>query len=455
MPLSAWLAFDAGTFICFDDAAMDIAYGNRAWWICSTEVSRLRKTPAQLLEDATVKRVLYLNGQVDAAVHDKLKKILSGDLQVTRGEEDLRLVRTLKRALVYTGFPTFGVGGVGATGSYKTSGGYDEHMSNGVALLLREWAPEDLLDDAGNPISEATLVFRSSYNGNNGVPVTPDVLREFPTVPVRSRGLAGLLNAIQGLTQRREIYLGNPDAAIANLDLLDQGRYPSTQEIITRYKEGILKLLRESYSDLNLNPIWVATVILNETHGLPVPKFEHHLFRDYYLRLASGRSWGRSTAAERDQAVQEYFDDPTKRLSAEGIKHARMLCTSYGLGQIMGFNVGDHQVKGRDGTLETPTHPQQLLMADEEDQVRMVLGHLIKPRRANGTRPPSSCNCDEAHTPATPVAVLEQTVVNGPDQCRALACAFNGAQYATKGYHNKTFRNFQEVKGVWDTLSGT
>ncbi|MCY1079551.1 N-acetylmuramidase domain-containing protein [Archangium lansingense] len=452
MPLSAWLAFDASTFICFDDAAMDIAYGNQGRWICSTEVSRFRKTPAQLLEDATVKRVLYLNGQVDAEVHDKLKKILRGDLQVTKDEADLRLVRTLKRALVYTGFPTFGVGGVGATGSYKTSGGYDEHMSNGVALMLREWAPEDLLDDAGNPISESTLVFHSSYDGRNGAPVTPDVLSLFPTVPIRSRGLAGLLNAIQGLTQRKEIYLGSPDAAITNLDLLDQRRYPSTRDIVSRYKEGILRLLQDDYSDLNLNPIWVAAVIKTETNGLPVPKFEHHLFRSYYLKLASGRDW---STAERAQAAQAYLDEPANRLSAEGFKEARMLCTSYGLGQLMGFNIVTAKVKGRDGTLVTPTHPRQLLMADEADQVRMVLNLLIRPKNAAGIRPDPPCVRFNDYDISTPVEVLRLLDVESAQDCRALAHAYNGSSYAEKGYHNLMFQNFHEVKAIWNAPAGT
>jgi hypothetical protein len=370
----------------------DVCFGPEAEWFCSEEVANLVKTPAQLLDDDLVKRVLYPGGTVDAATHEKLKAIVAGNATVKKGSCEKGVARALQRALVYLGYPTT------SAGQYDIGDDFGAGANFGWALFLRERAQQHLTDEAGHPIGDKTLIFESANYQQ-----TPAKVASFPVVPVDKLRFDDLLRHIDATRRSKAVYLADCVKAIANLDQIDARKYLNAAGVVQRFRTMVLDAAKYAGTKgVTIEPIWIASFILTETQGVPRPKYEHHeLYRRYAGTVAGGLRSGETLV---------------------NIVECRFRATSFGLGQVMGFNYSASSVS-------------DLYKMDEPGQVNMVADYLVGVAKTYGS---------------VKVLLTKQDVASAQDPgLNKLVEAYNGGGYATHNYHGIFFANFKEVKKVW------
>ncbi len=373
----------------------DVVFGSEAEWFCSQEVGNLVKTPAQLIDDALVKRVFYCGGVVDEGAHAQLKEILAGKRTVQKGACDENVTKALERALIFLSYPT------GSIGECGVSGGFGPGVNFGLALFLREWGKDQLVDKDGKALTDKELIFASKNNDESREKVA-----QFPVIVVDKPKFELLLKVIDHSRRTKQVYLGDAAKAVDNLDRIEKRQYLTAAEVVARFRGDIEASVKAAAEKgVTIKPTWLAAFILQETGGIPRPKYEHHNLYSYYT---DPRKRGRVVEGE----------------SLVTFRECRLRSTSFGLGQLMGSN---YHVTRASSAFD-------LYIADEARQVRMIADYLISVKDQEDIED----------------ALKNDGVTSSAERrLNALARAYNGSGYAKHSYHVHLLEKLKLAKAVW------
>jgi len=394
VPIAQALQFDEDKNPGFTGAMMEMK--SRAEWICSQEATETTfgLTLEQQLDSSLVKRVLYKGGAEQAGCHEKLHAILRGEATVRRGACDEQVCRALERALIYLGYPTKADGTVGISGTL------DHGVNFGIALFVRHRSPEPLLDESGAAVNDAKLLFSSAGND-----ATVAGIKRVSTIVMDKTVLGYLLTTISGTPRTREVYLGSPDAAIENLDRMDPLRLMDAPAVIARFKDLAVAACNEvlEKKEVALDPRWLAAIALQESGGVPRPKYEHHLLYQYYSRATSTPKPGDVHGGQ-----------------LRNIMECRFYSTRFGPCNVLGSRYASIPELGFESA-------RSLFMAGDRDQIRAAAYYL-------------STGDSKVR------AIVKDFELGSADSLAPLAAHFSGAG---KAYRGALLDHASNVKAFW------
>ena len=269
-----------------------------------------------MLDHQLIQRVLFSEGD-DPQVLEVLVGVQDGRGRLSRYLGGESAIRALQRLLIFLGYSTF------SGGSYAVDGDFGWGTNRGVAQFQVE-----------NNL--ATAASRSSLCYGCGYSTARKNITSIPDVEVDQATLNRMLEqAIQAAADGQATF-GDADAALFHLNRIDSGRLLNCRQIFEQYWVAVIKAInrmRET-KDIEIAPAWILSIIRQETGGVVRPRFEQHHLSKFN---------------------QEAPDEELAEL--------RFRATSFGLGQVMGFNYRKVGASSARNMLYSPLDEQVLFVA--------------------------------------------------------------------------------------------
>lgn len=322
------------------------------------------------VSDPRIQQILTLPEDGTEHWEKDLERLRHGDVTLNRRTAGENSIKAVQRMLIFLGYST------SSGGSFLIDGDFGRGTNRAVAQFQFE-------HNLNPEITREVLSYRCSWNNARSLIVSiPDVTLDIPTM---EKMLEVSIQAID----HKEVSCGDFDEALNQLNLLHRRKLMTCRQILDKYgalaKQATQRL--KATKDVDVHPIWVLSIIRQETAGVVRPRFEQHI------------------------------------LSSRAMKHPdldfselRYRSMSFGLGQVMGFNY----------KLIDAESAKSMFYSPLEQQVYNVARFLSRAR--SSLRP-----------------VFAQTNPGDAD-FRAVAKFYNGAGYWKHHYHESLQRWFREFK---------
>ncbi|HEC16783.1 MAG TPA: DUF3380 domain-containing protein [Sedimenticola sp.] len=320
-----------------------------------------------MLDHQLIQRVLF-PGEPDPRVLEVLAGVRDGGKRLSRHLGGESVIRALQRLLIFLGYSTF------SGGSYAVDGDFGRGTNRGVAQFQVE---NNLPTAAGRD----SLCYDCNYR------TARKNITRIPDVEVDQATLDAMLEKVLQAAAGGQVTFGDADAALFHLNRIDSGRLLNCRQIFEQYWTAVIKAvnLMQETAGIDIAPAWVLAIIRQETAGVVRPRFEQHHLTKF------------NRAAPHEELAE-----------------LRFRATSFGLGQVMGFNYRKVGAASARDMLYSPLDEQVLFVA------RFIAGK----RRVVAKRDPSR------------------------EDFRIMARYYNGPRYADHHYDESLatwFREFQEI----------
>ena len=295
-------------------------------------------------------------------------RFMQGDLSPTRRSASESAVIAIQRLLIFLGHST------SSSGAFSVDGDFGRGTNRGIAQFRLE-------QGLSTAISRAQLCYPCRWNTARNLIASVPEARLTPPV------LEAMANEALRRCESGAVMTGDVDDALFHLNALQKRQFLTCRNIAERYADDARRACDrvQEQSGIKVLPIWVLSIVRQETAGVMRPRFEQH-----YLTRLNGRN-------------------PLADLS-----EIRMQSMSLGLGQIMGANYK------RVGA-ETA---HQLFTATSDQQIEFV-ARFLKPR-------------------ADTVARTHPTDAD----FRRVSRFYNGPKYEAHHYHESLARWFNEFRSL-------
>ncbi|PHN07218.1 N-acetylmuramidase domain-containing protein [Flavilitoribacter nigricans] len=324
------------------------------------------------ITDQRIQQILTLPEDGTKQWEKDLERLRSGDVTLNRRTAGENTIKAVQRMLIFLGYST------ASSGSFLIDGDFGRGTNRAVAQFQ--------LEHGLNPaIGRDILAYPCSWNNaRSRIVGIPDVTLDIAT-------MEKMLEVCIAAIDKQEVSCGDFDEALNQLNLLHRRKLMTCRQILEKYGELAVQATQKLQEDKEVTvlPIWVLSIIRQETAGVVRPRFEQHI-------LSS-----------------RVKDDPDLDFS-----ELRYRSMSFGLGQVMGFNyllIDEGSAKG-------------MFFSPLEKQVYNVARFLSRAR--SSLRP-----------------VFAKSNPKDED-FHAVAKFYNGAGYWKHHYHESLQRWFREFKAL-------
>jgi peptidoglycan hydrolase-like protein with peptidoglycan-binding domain len=244
------------------------------------------------ITDPRIQSILTLPEDSTKHWEKDLDRLRKGDITLNRRTAGENTIKAVQRMLIFLGYST------ASSGSFLVDGDFGRGTNRAVAQFQ--------LEHGLNPgIGRETLSYPCSWNTARAKIISiPDVTMDIPTM---EKMLEVCLLAIE----KQEVSCGDFDEAVNQLNLLQRRKLMTCRQILEKYgglaRQATQRL--QEQKDIEVLPIWVLSIIRQETAGVVRPRFEQHIL---------------------SSRVKDHPD-----LDFSELRYRSM---SFGLGQVMGFN---------------------------------------------------------------------------------------------------------------------
>lgn len=327
---------------------------------------------SQLIQDPRIQQIIALPEDRDEIWKADLARLESGDLTIDRKTAGENSIKAIQRLFIFLGYSTASRGG------FLIDGDFGRGTNRSVAQFQFEYGL--------NPnISRATLCYECNWqNAHQRIVNIPDARLDLPT-------LTKMIEVAIGNIEKRHVCCGDFDEAIFQLNGLHRRSFYSCRQIHARYQDAVAKAVQRlaSENNANVHPIWLLSIIKQETAGVVRPRFEQH----YLSRLNA-----QNTQAD--------------------LPELRYRSMSFGLGQIM----GEHFSRiGLDSA-------KSMYISPVEDQIYQIGRFLI------------------TSSPATR-SIVAKTNPSSAD-FHTVARSYNGGGYAQNRYNERLESWHREFRAI-------
>lgn len=320
-----------------------------------------------MLDDGQVQRILFANAPAEGVIAN-LERVRRDELALDRAFQNEPTVTALQRLLIFLGYST------ASTGAYIVDGDFGRGTNRGVLQFQHELG-------LPHPGTREQLCYECTYrDARKNIVAIPDSI-------VDSRTLDAMINAALEKIKAGDITFGDFEEALFHLNRVHDRKNLTCMDIVERYGAatgGAIRTIREE-KNLDVRREWILAIIKQETSGVVRPRFEQHILT-------------RRNAKSPDLDFSEL----------------RLRSTSFGLGQVMGFNYSKVGSPSAAAMLRSPVDEQVLFVG------RFIAS---KPAIVSKADPTSS----DFHT---------------------LARYYNGPGYASHHYHERLQKWFNEFRTI-------
>lgn len=244
------------------------------------------------IQDPRIQQAISLPGNQNEDWKRDLERLEAGDVTLDRKTAGEHSIQAIQRLLIFLGYSTASRGG------FSIDGDFGRGTNRGVAQFQFEHGL--------NPkLTRKMLCYDCTWsNAHQRITNIPDTRLDIPTL---EKMLAVALENIEN----KHLACGDFDEAIFQLNSNHRRNFYTCKEIAERYQAAVGKAVQrlKDEKEASVHPIWLLTIMKQETAGVIRPRFEQH----YLSRL--------------NQA------NPN-----EDFAELRYRSMSFGLGQIMGEN---------------------------------------------------------------------------------------------------------------------
>lgn len=285
----------------------------------------------ELINDPQIKRILNPPDATDNWKKD-LEKLIKGDVSLNRKSAGEDSIKAFQRLLIFLGYST------SSGGSFAIDGDFGRGSNRGLAQFQFEHGL------AAPNITKKILAYPCRFsNARSLISIIPDVSLDVKT-------LEKMLSVAKSAIENNEVNCGDFDEAIFQLNALQDRTFLNCKKVNEHYSKATEKAVKElkATKGRTVQPEWVLAIIKQETAGVVRPRFEQHQFSK---RIA---------------------ENPNVDFS-----EIRYRATSFGLGQIMGFNFKDVGAASAQSLYTLPLEKQIMAIArflSNTKAVRDVVG---------------------------------------------------------------------------------
>lgn len=322
------------------------------------------------IDDPQIQRILTHPEETDSGWRADLQRFEQNDLTLDRRTAAENSVKALQRLLIFLGYST------SSHGSYTIDGDFGPGTNRAIAQFQFEHG-------LNSDVQREALCYDCTYKtASKLIAAVPNVLLNLPT-------LERMLAVARQNIDTNQVACGDFEVALFQLNALHKRRLLSCREIHQQYgaqaQEAAARLRVEKR--MEIQPEWMLSIIRKETEGIVRPKFEQHILSKSNLKTPQ----------------TDYSE-------------LRYRATSFGLGQVMGFNfeaIGAPSAKA-------------MFYSPLVEQVQLV-GKFLATGGA---------------------AVRAAVAKSNPAEAdfRAVARFYNGPLYETNRYHESLAKWFAEFK---------
>ena len=320
-----------------------------------------------MLTDSRIQQILFLDHPSDSAISE-LKNIENNNGFLDRDSTGEKSIKAIQRLMIFLGYST------ASSGAYIVDGDFGRGTNRGVAQFNYE-------NQLPGPVSREILCYDCSFqNARKRITAIPDVAIDGPV-------LGSMLQTALRSIETGEIMFADLDQALFHLNRVEKGKLLTCAEIADRYGYEV-DTAATTVSESLGSPVhkeWILAIIKQETGGVVRPRFEQHIL-------------------SRRNRLTPYID----------LAELRFMSTSFGLGQVMGFNFEKVGAPSAREMLFSPIDQQLLFVARFIAAKRNVVARL---------------------DPA-------------PQDFRIMARYYNGPKYEAHHYHERLetwFREFRKL----------
>ena len=318
-----------------------------------------------MLTDSRIQQILFLEPSSDFAISE-LERIVNGDGSIDRYTGGETTIKAIQRLMIFLGYST------ASSGAYIIDGDFGRGTNRGVAQFSYE-------NQLPGPVSREILCYDCSFqNARKRITAIPDVAIDGPV-------LDSMLQTALRYIETGEIMFADFDQALFHLNRVEKGKLLTCAEIVDRYGYEV-DMAATTVSEYLGSPVqkeWILAIIKQETGGVVRPRFEQHIL-------------------SRRNAQTPNMD----------LAELRFMSTSFGLGQVMGFNFGK---------VGAPS-AREMLFSPIDQQLLFVARFIAAKRRVVARLDPS------------------------PQDFRIMARYYNGPKYETHHYHERLETWFKEFR---------
>lgn len=243
--------------------------------------------------DPKVQQILNFPSSAQKYWQEDLDRFKAGDVTLDRRTAGENAIKGLQRLLIFLGYST------SSGGSYLIDGDFGRGTNRGLAQFILEnglTAPN---------LNRSKLTYECSWNNaRQRITNVPDV---HLTIPV----LNAILEKVVESISEGKVTCGSFKEALFHLNRLHTRKYCDCKEILEKYGKhtdtAVARIARERGITIHQN--WILAVIRQESAGVVRPRFEQH-----------------------------WLSKLNKQTTEADIRELRYRATSFGLGQVMGFN---------------------------------------------------------------------------------------------------------------------
>ncbi len=324
-----------------------------------------------LINDPKIQQLLDFEQDTNIQWQDDLERFMAGDQSLDRTTAGKNAIRGLQRLLIFLGYST------SSDGSYLIDGDFGRGTNRGLGQFMLE----NGLEATG--LNRETLCYECRYDTARQLIVNVGEVRLTPPV------LEAILVKTLEVANSGEVTCGNFDEAIFHLNRLHTRHFCDSELILEKYgehaKSSVARIAREK--GFAIEPKWVLSVISQESAGVVRPKFE-----------------------------QQWLSKLNKKSPDADLRELRYQASSFGLGQVMGFNFKD---------VGAPS-AYQMYTSPIEEQVYYI-ARFIASKGSSLQR------------------VIQKTKPTDED-FRTFAYKYNGPKYASHQYDKSIGKKFEEFR---------
>ncbi|MBI5917696.1 MAG: DUF3380 domain-containing protein [Bacteroidetes bacterium] len=324
------------------------------------------------INDPQIQRILTHPDETDSGWRADVQRFGQNDVTLDRRTAAENTVKALQRLLIFLGYSTSG------SGSYLIDGDFGPGTNRAIAQFQFE--------QGLNPaVSRDSVCYECTFKtASKLIGAVPNVLLDLPT-------LEKMLAVARQNIDTNQVACGDFEVAMFQLNALHKRRALSCREIHQQYGVQAVQAAARMKSEkkVDIRPEWILGIIRKETEGVVRPKFEQHI-----------------------------LSNTNRKTPKEDVSELRYRATSFGLGQVMGFNFQTVGAPSAKAMFCSPLTEQVLFVG----KFLATGGSAVRAALAN----PSPAEAD----------------------FRAVAKFYNGPLYEANHYHESLAKWFAEFKAL-------
>lgn len=212
------------------------------------------------VEDDRIQKILTL--PEDSTEHwlRDLERLRREDVTLNRRTAGENFIKAVQRMLIFLGYST------SSSGSFSIDGDFGRGTNRAVAQFQFEHG----LNPA---ITRDMLTYPCSWNtARSLITAIPDVTMDLPTM---EKILEVCIQAIEN----NEVSCGDFAEAVNQLNLLHGNKLMTCRQILEKYGEAAKQAAKRLGEEkkIDIQPIWILSLIRQETAGVVRPRFEQHI----------------------------------------------------------------------------------------------------------------------------------------------------------------------------------